>query len=168
MENNWEEINWIFEPDGTLRDIYVENVTIEEWMILIDFLNFNHVIRYGPTGENQLTNIIDLEYSIQYLNDKTGLMESKCASIIIDSIIINLHFFTIDQIEFDIDPREINSFEDYKKVANFMNQISEKLEKPVILTGENQIDFPLIQVDFSKKLISALTKKEAKKLWKIE
>jgi len=166
MKNNWEEINWIFEPDGTLRDIYVENVTIEEWMILIDYLNLNHFIRYGPTGENQLINLIDLEYSIQYLNDETGLMESKCASIIIDAIIINLHFFSIDQIEFDIDPKEINSFEDYKKIVNFMNQISQKLEKTVILTGENQIDFPLLKVDFSKETIKTLTKKEAMKLWK--
>lgn len=47
-----------------------------------------------------------------------------------------------------------------------MNQVSKILNKPLILTGENQSDFPLINVDFSKNLIKTLTKKEAKELWK--
>ena len=47
-----------------------------------------------------------------------------------------------------------------------MNEISKILNKPLILTGENQINFPLIKTDFSKGLIKALTKKDAEKLWK--
>ena len=100
------------------------------------------------------------------LNDETGEMECKTVSIILGNIIINTHFFCIDEIEFDIDPKEINTIFDFEKVLNFINQISLILNKPVILTGENQREFPLIKVDFSKKLIKALTKKEAKQLWK--
>lgn len=166
MTNNWDEINWIFEPDGALRDIYIENINIEDWKVLMDYLNLNYIIKYGPTGENQIINKLNKEYLIQMLNDETGKMECKTVSIIIDGIIINNHFFSVNEIEFDIDPREINSFEDYIKVINFMNQISQILGKPLILTGENQKEFPLIEVDFSKKLIKALTKKEAIKLWK--
>ncbi|BDU25344.1 hypothetical protein [Flavobacterium sp. GSB-24] len=166
MCNIWEEIEWIFEFDGSLRDIYVENVTIEDWKILIDFLNLNHLTQYGVTGENEIKNEIDKEYLILMMNDETDTMECKTVSIIIDDIIINTHFFSADEIEFDIDPREIKSFEDYIKVVNFMNQISKILNKPLILTGENQKDFPLIKVDFSKNLIKTLTKKEAIKLWK--
>ncbi|SNR81760.1 hypothetical protein [Flavobacterium sp. ov086] len=166
MTNNWDEINWIFEPDGALRDIYIENITIEDWKVLMDYLNLNYIIKYGPTGENQIINKLNKEYLIQMLNDETGKMECKTVSIIIDGIIINNHFFSVNEIEFDIDLREINSFEDYIKVINFMNQISQILGKPLILTGENQKEFPLIEVDFSKKLIKALTKKEAIKLWK--
>ena len=47
-----------------------------------------------------------------------------------------------------------------------MNEISRILNKQLILTGENQIQFPLVRVDFSKNLIKALTKKDAEKLWK--
>lgn len=166
MLNNWEEIKWIFEPDGALRDIYVLNVTFEDWKILIDYLNLNHIVKYGPTGENEIINKIDKEYLTQMLNDETGEMECKTVSIILGNIIINTHFFCIDEIEFDIDPKEINTIFDFEKVLNFMNQISLILNKPVILTGENQREFPLIKVDFSKKLIKALTKKEAKQLWK--
>ena len=166
MTNNWEEIKWIFEPDGTLRDIYVENVNIEDWKILIDYLNTNHIVKYGPSDDNQIINKINKDYLIQLLTDVTGKLELKTVAIIIDNIIINTHFFTVDEIEFDIEPEEINSVEDYEKVLSFMNEISRILNKQLILTGENQIQFPLVTVEFSKNLIKALTKKDAEKLWK--
>ncbi|PXY46085.1 hypothetical protein [Flavobacterium hydrophilum] len=166
MTNNWEEIKWIFEPDGTLRDIYVENVDIEDWKILIDHLNANHIVKYGPSDDNQIINKIDKNYLIQLLTDVTGKLELKTVAIIIDDIIINTHFFTINEIEFDIEPEEISSVEDYEKVLSFMNEISQVLNKQLILTGENQIQFPLVRIEFSKNLIEALTKKDAEKLWK--
>ena len=166
MINNWDEIKWIFEPDGSLIDIYAQNVKIEDWIILINYLNANHIVKYGPLGENKETNKIDLDYLIHLLNDKTGELELKIVSIIIDDIIINLHFFSIDEIEFDIDPKEIYSFDNYNKILDFMNKVSELLNKPLILSGENYSEFPLINLDFSKNLIKVLTKKEAKQLWK--
>lgn len=165
MTNNWEEIKWIFEPDGTLRDIYVENVDIKDWKILIDYLNANHIVKYGPSDDNKIINRIDKDYLIQLLTDNTGKMELRTVSIIIDSIIINTHFFKVGEIEFDIEPKEINSVANYEKVLNFMNEISRILNKQLILTGENQSEFPLVKVEFSKKLIKALTKKEVEKLW---
>ncbi|WP_337964703.1 hypothetical protein [uncultured Flavobacterium sp.] len=164
MTNNWDEIKWIFEPDGALRDIYVRNVKTEDWKILINYLNINYIVRYGTLGENKEINKIDLEYLIHYLNDETGELEVKIVSIIIDDIVINLHFFSIDEIEFDVDPKEIYSFDNYKKLLGFMSEVSQILNKPLILTGENQIEFPLINVDFSKKIMNALTKKEAVRL----
>lgn len=166
MITNWNEIKWIFKTDGSLRDIYIKNTKIEDWKILINYLNINHIVQYGPSGENKEPNKIDLEYVIHYFNDETGELETKIVSIIVDDIIINLHFFSVDEIELDIDPKEIYSFDNYRKILDFMIQLSELLDKPVILTGENQSEFPLINVDFSKKIIKALTKKEAQQFWK--
>ncbi|MFH6987668.1 hypothetical protein ACHRVW_07975 [Flavobacterium collinsii] len=166
MITNWNEIKWIFETDGSLRDIYIKNTKIEDWEILINYLNINHILQYGPPGKNKETYKIDLEYVIHYFNDETGELETKIASIIIDDIIINLHFFSVDEIELDIDPKEIYSFDNYRKILGFMNQLSELLDKPVTLTGENQSESPLINVDFSKKIIKTLTKKEAEHFWK--
>ena len=36
---DWDDIKWIFELDGTLRDIYVQEVSIIDWENLIDLLN---------------------------------------------------------------------------------------------------------------------------------
>jgi hypothetical protein len=163
METNWEKTKWIFEPDGTLRDIYVENVDIEDWKILIDYLNTNYTVKYSSSEVNK----IDKGYVIQLLTDLTGEMDLKTVSIIIDDIIINTHFFSINEIEFDVQPEEINSVISFEKILNFMNEISRILNKQLILTGENQIEFPLIKVEFSKKLIKVITKEEAEKLWNL-
>lgn len=161
---NWIEIKWIFEPDGSLRDIYVEKVTIEDWKILIEFLNDNYSIKFGPTAENNFENKINSAYVTELLNGESKEMECRTASILIDQIIINTHFFYSEQIEFDVDPREINNSLDYDKIINFMFEISKNLNKQVILAGENQIELPLIKVDFTTNSVEALTKKEVEKL----
>ncbi|MFC6095614.1 hypothetical protein ACFPVY_03060 [Flavobacterium qiangtangense] len=162
MTINWEEIKWIFKPDGAYRDIYVENVSIQEWKILVDYLNNNHIIKFGPTGKNKIINKIEKKYVCELLIDEAKELECRTASILIEKIIINTHFFYDKEIEFDIDPIEINSANAFKNIINFMNDISKILGRKVILTGE----FPLVEVDFKNEILKALTEKEAEKLWK--
>ena len=166
MSNNWNEIKWIFEPDGTLRDLYVQDAKIEDWKNLVDFLNENYILKFGPSVGDEVDEKIDKDYVIRFWNDETGELELRTASVIIDNITINTHFFSDEEIEFDIDPSEINSEKDFEKVLIFMNNISRALHKPIILTGENQVNFPLVIVDFSKDIIKVLSKSEAEKLWK--
>ena len=54
MTRNWNDIKWIFEPDGSLRDIYVQDVTLSDWEELIDFLNLNYDIKFGEDEQNQI------------------------------------------------------------------------------------------------------------------
>lgn len=165
MKRNWNEIKWIFEPDGSLRDIYVQNVSIEDWEKLIDLLNSKYIVRFGVNGEDTNPNQIDKEYVIEYLHDESGKMESKSVSIDIDHITMNCHFFMPDQIEFDIDPTEINSIEDFEKIENFMVEVSKLLENQVTLTVENSPKFPLIKIDFNNQINRVLTEKEAQEYW---
>ncbi|QSB28639.1 hypothetical protein [Flavobacterium sp. CLA17] len=159
MNLNWSDVNWIFEPEGSLRDIYIKNVRAEDWIVLIDHLNQNYNIRYGPSIEKNSINKIDKEYILQYFSDETAEMETKSASIFIDKIMINLHFFSDEEIEFDIDPKEINSNIDLKTIIGFMNDMSQILKKEVILTGEGESEYALITVDYGSKKILFVTKK---------
>lgn len=163
---DWEEIKWIFKTDGSLLDIYIKEVDIEDWKNMIDFLNNNYSIKFGIHGQNIIINKIDKEYVTKLLTSDNENLESRIASIEIDQISINTHFFWDKQIEFDIEPREIKNFLDYEKIVDFMYKISEVIDKEVILTGENQIEFPLIKVHAMKNKIEVLTKNEAEKLWK--
>ncbi|MCD0465799.1 hypothetical protein [Flavobacterium sp. ENC] len=158
MNLNWNDVNWIFKPEGSLRDIYIKNVTIEDWIIVIDHLNQNYSVRYGNDIDNNKTNKIDKEYVLQYFSDETAGMEIKLASIFIDKIMINLHFFSDEEIEFDIDPKEINSNTDLEIIIGFMNDMSQILNKETILTGEGESDYPLIAVDYGRKKIVFVSK----------
>ena len=115
MKRNWDDIKWIFDIDGALRDIYVQEVSISDWEKLIDLLNEEYSVRYVITDEVRNPNQIDKDYVIKFLTDETGEMDSPFVSIDIGGIQINCHFFLTDQIEFDFNPKQINSIEDFGK-----------------------------------------------------
>lgn len=156
MTRNWNDIKWIFEPDGSLRDIYIQDITLLDWEKLIDSLNLNYNLKYGENS-----NQIDKEYSVRYLMDKTGEIESKALRIDLNGIHVHCYFFLPDQIEFDIDPKEINSLQDFESIEKFMISVSKALNNQVTLTGENSPEFPLFKIDFFNKANKLLTEKEA-------
>jgi len=162
MTATWDNIAWIFKYDGSLRDIYVQDISLDDWRKLIDFLNDTYKLKFGITGKEKDSKQIDKDYMIRYLIDNSGEMESKSVTIDLEGVNINCHFFLPDQIEFDIDPREIKSIGDYKKVEGFMISVSDTLKNQVTLTGDNEIKYPLIKIDVTKGINKALTNDEMK------
>lgn len=165
MKRNWKDIKWLFEPDGALRDIYVQEVSLNDWRKVIDLINTKYKVNYGETGEFKDTNQINIDYVIEYLTDETGELESKSASISLGNIRLNCHFFLEDQIEFDIDPKEVNSIEDFELIEDFMLEISKSIDNQITLTDENNPKFPLIKIDSNKGINKILTEEEVKEYW---
>jgi hypothetical protein len=162
MTRNWNDIKWMFEPDGALRDIYIQDVTLSDWEKLIDFLNLNYALRFGEDEKKQ----IDKAYALNYLKDETGEMESKALKIDFQGIHIHCYFFLPNQIEFDIDPKEIKTIKDFEAIEMFMVSISKTLQCQVSLTGENSAEFPWMKIDFEKGVHIVLTEEESKRLYK--
>jgi len=158
MIRKWNDIQWIFEPDGSLRDIYVQDISLREWEKLINHLNLNFNLTYSDQGK------IDRKYVLEYLQDKSGEMETKSLTIHLGQIKVNCHFFLSEQIEFDIDPKEVNSLSDFEQIERFMTSISETLKEQVTLTAENSPEFPLFKIDTKNGINKILTKNEAQKL----
>ena len=155
MKKNWEDIKWIFEPDGALRDIYVQDVRQSDYRKLINLLNSQYKLKFGGEYSNQ----IDFDYIQKMWNDETGKIETKSLTINLEGITVKSHFFIPEQIEFDIQPRQIIQLSDFDKVLNFMENISKVVGKQVTLTNENRIEFPLIKID-SKKGIEIILRKD--------
>lgn len=166
MINKWEKNKWIFEPDGSLLDVYVKETTLVDWLTLIDFLNANYKVKYGPTSENETGDVIDKDYITKYLLDKTGELETKMVSVFSDDLIFNSHFFLENEIEFDIDPGEFKGQKDFETVIAFMSAISQQLDKEVILTPENSPELPLITIGYNSGKIKISTQEELKQLHK--
>ena len=58
---------------------------------------------------------------------------------------LNCSFYAEDEIEFDLDPRDVSSEDEFLRVMDFMRLIGKRLAKDVLLTEENAHDFVLIQ-----------------------
>lgn len=165
MKRNWNDIKWIFEPDGSLVDIYVQEVSIDDWGKLIDLLNRKYSLRVGSSEGEKNPNKIDKKYVIKYLTDESGEMESTSVMIELNKVGLNCHFFLPDQIEFDIDPKEVRSIEDFQQIEHFMEEISKSIENQVTLSSENSPEFPLVKIDYNKGINKVLTEKEAQNYW---
>ena len=162
---NWKNIEWIFEKDGALRDIYVQNATILDWEKVVDLLNSEYKLTFGVYEDN-FTDKIDFGYVKTMFADETGELETKSATIDLSGIVVKCFFFLENQIEFDINPTEIKTESDFNKITDFMKSISSKLKKQITLCGENQPEFPLIKIDTKNGIEKILTEKEAENLWK--
>lgn len=156
MNYNWDNINWIFESDGTLRDIYVQNTSLNDWGKLIDLLNAEYDLNYFSENKINKTEVY------KYLEDETGEVEMKTLSINLENIKINCHFFLIEEIEFDIAPSQIKSKLEFEKILSFMTKISSTLKKKITLTGENHINFPLIEINVEENIFKIANEKEWK------
>ena len=93
-----------------------------------------------------------------------GEMESKSLTIHLGQIKLNCYFFLSEQIEFDIDPKEVNSLSDFELIEKFMTSISDTLQEQITLTAENNPEFPLFKVDTKNRINKILTEKEANEL----
>ncbi|WP_347175532.1 hypothetical protein [Polaribacter uvawellassae] len=162
---NWNNIEWIFEKDGALRDIYVQNATISDWEKVVDLLNSEYELTFGVYEDN-LIDKIDFGYVKTMFADETGELETKSATVDLNGIVVKCYFFLENQIEFDINPTEIKTESDFNKITDFMKSISSKLEKQITLCGENQPEFPLIKIDSKNGIEKILTEKETENLWK--
>ncbi|WP_166926062.1 hypothetical protein [Flavobacterium poyangense] len=154
MNYIWENINWIFKSDGTLRDIYVHNTSLDDWGKLIDLLNFEYNLSsfFGKK--------INKEKAYKFLEDETGEVEFSTVSIEIGNVKINCYFFFIDEIEFDIVPSEIKTNEDFESILSFMTKVSSTLKKQIILTGENDPSFPLIKINSEENVFEIITEEQ--------
>ena len=161
MNYNWENIKWIFESDGSLRDIYIQNTSIEDWEKLIDFLNSDYNVTYF------LENKINKEEVFTYFEDETGNAESSTISIELENIKINCHYFFVEQIEFDIAPSQIKTKSDFEKLLLFMTKISLTLGKQVTLTGENEANYPLIKINVKENIFKIITETEITEYYKL-
>ena len=132
MGLNWRYIAGHFSPDGTLRDIYVFETSMEDW---------ESVWKLLAGGRDRLTFSVDGVASEPPTTAAevfaAAAKHSVLAAYAEGGFTINCHFFTPSEIEFDIDPREISNPEAGEAIARFIAAIGEMTSKPVVLTEEN-------------------------------
>jgi hypothetical protein len=135
----------IYYSDGSWRDIYVPGTAQDDWLKWIDFINQNYSVSFYNGQTQQTETSIKKEVVIEYWERKTDFPNGT--TIKLGSILVKCHFFVIQEIENDIDPKEIETIEDHYNLVSYLINISKLLNKSVILTAENQRDLVYISVD---------------------
>jgi len=135
MNINWTNCSDIFHRDGSLRDLYVLNTTAKDWQVLLSYLvGSEYKLKYTRDGNEELIP-----------NDVESLLMDKAYAhnleIDINRIKVNCHFFSEEEIELDVDPKEVTSQSNLNAIVEFMSNVGAALQKDVTLTEENSQDY---------------------------
>jgi hypothetical protein len=127
---DWARVASDFKWDGSLRDIYIQNTTIEDWRKILELLqwqkpSFRVRGREAEIPDNLAEIFSDERYIGAQLSFEFIDMTFYC------------HFFQVDEFEMDFDPRGIRQTEDIEGVMEMMADLGRATCKPVILTAEN-------------------------------
>jgi hypothetical protein len=129
---DWQSIASAFEADGSLRDIYVLETSMAEWQKVCQALRKLQpppLFSIDGTEQPLPQDIADIF---------AGRSEhSPLLSVNVGELLINSHFFQDDEIEFDIDPKEVVSLRQVEDIAAFMQMLGDAADRTVILTTEN-------------------------------
>ena len=144
MPNNitTEIVEQVFFIDGSLRDIYIIEANLNDWQTFLNWLE---------STEYDVDLFIDGE-EVPFENCKASrLFEVKkrhmpLLSIGFKGVLINCHFFSEAEMEFDIDPKQIKGIVEAGVVIEFMKKLSSIVCKESILTMENSPEYPLVTV----------------------
>ena len=132
-EHRYQEI---FSPDcGSLLDIRVFDVTADDWQSLLDFLSANYFLAYLEDGTIQELP----RFSIIWQTQKE---KALALQILLPGFTVNMHFFVDDEIEMDVLPEDVNSFEKADAVFALIKSMAHLLKKEVLLVGETSISDP--------------------------
>jgi hypothetical protein len=130
----------ILVPGGSLIDIVIQDTTSKDWnKLFIELKKSSYILKLFRDS-----------LKIDIPEDLLSLFTNKDYCYILriqeENICINCHFFSIKEIEFDIDPRDFVAEEQYKIVIEFMLFLNRTLSKEVCLTTENIHDDVLFKI----------------------
>ena len=136
----WRQIAPDFAFDGSWRDIYVLATTLSDWQVVLDMLR-----QLEPAP------IYRVDGVARAIPDRVeDAFESRISagvllSFSIGKAVLNCHFFGVDEIEFDLDPRDIGDSDQFKTLIGFMSLLGKLTGKTVLLTPENVRESPILR-----------------------
>lgn len=132
------EVPSLWEVDGSLRDMYVLGTSLRDWQA---FLEFSSQFPQEYWFDGEATERPEIE---QLLSNRGG---NHLLSIKIGKATANCHFFVEEEIELDIDPKEVGGPIEHTQILHFMEGVAEKIGKPILLTPENGSEVPYLSYE---------------------
>jgi hypothetical protein len=136
MRPNFYEVAGLWERDGSLRDIYVQDTEAVHWN-RFDQLLSQYKCSYTFDGVAAL-----FPGSHRVLGNRGG---SHLLSILLDGPVeICCHFFVAEQLELDISPKEITGQLEHEVVLSFVESLANALGLSADITPENAEQTPFL------------------------
>ena len=148
----WEDVSRLFEPDGSLLDAYVFETTVADWQNFVDLVRpAGWWFTYSEDGY-----AVRLPERVEEVLARSGEMAVLLQVRPVPEVLVNVHFFIEEEIEVDLDPRELQGQEQLDAVCAFLRAVGRRLGRPMVLTPENGAAHPLIGYDLASDRVLRL------------
>jgi hypothetical protein len=120
-----------FEEDGSLLDIYVFGTTLEDWGRFLELVRRSYPTEFRVAYEPR-----------EMPDDPAAIFEMAendpaWVNFFVDGVCIHCLFYGPEALELDLDPREVRTPEQGRRVLHFLKQIGDALNRTVLLTAES-------------------------------
>lgn len=135
----------LWNRDGSLRDIYFTDTGLEHWeKFLLSIQEFQY--QYSFDGNAQ--EILSIE---AIFSNREG---HHILSIYIGGVTVNCHFFVVEEIELDIDPREVKGQLEHEAILKFIETLAMAIDRPASLAPENSFKTPFLFFENNERVWS--------------
>jgi hypothetical protein len=138
----WTDVSEDWEDEGGLRDVFVFETKVGDWQRLLDLFRSRWPSTYSEDGNSE-TMPADVQTIFQVREKRAVRWQIQAAP----RIHINCHFFWPEEIEFDLDPRQINTQADFDVVCEFIRSIGAILQKTVSVCWEGDARAEIMRYD---------------------
>ncbi|QYX79544.1 hypothetical protein [Streptomyces akebiae] len=141
----WDEVAESFDPElmGTLPDLYVPDTATEHWQALLDLVaesDWKHEYIEGTTPRA----VPSAAHVLARPRD------AECPQLRVwpaEDMLAIFRFLSDEEIDFDIDLREIQGQDRLDAFCDFLRRLGRHLAKPVVMCPEGAYDRPVLGYD---------------------
>jgi hypothetical protein len=127
-----------FKVDGSLRAISIRGTTLADWQRMLDALWVSaYHLEFRREGELQ-TPPHNAAEPFEVRREAVAWL-----SVTSGGVTANCHFFTEEEIEFDIDPREVKGKPELDCALGFLRWLANAVGREAIMTWEGYRDHPV-------------------------
>jgi hypothetical protein len=130
----WDEVKNFFDPDlmGALPDVFVPGASVEDWEALLGLVrtrNWQWQYSEGPTE-------LPLPTAAAVLTRSADSDIAELRVWPVPDVLAIFRFMSDDEIDFDVDLRELQGQAGVDVLCGFLTEIGRELGKPVVMTPE--------------------------------
>jgi hypothetical protein len=121
----------IFAPNhGMLLDIVVCDTSLNDWQILLDHLSARYTCVYSENG------LVHPLPRAEAVFERRNIVSVSLECMLM-GLTVNCYFFLVNEIELDLLPDDVNSWDSAEQVFKLMKDMASILKKDIFLTPEH-------------------------------
>lgn len=152
----WDDVRELFDPDlmGSLPDVCVPHTSVQDWQDLLDLV----VARGWRFEYSEGDTVVPLPTAAAVRARASG---SECTALRVwpyTNMLMIFRFFAAEEIDFDLDLREIQGQQRLDQFCAFVRAVGQYLGKPVLMGAEggNPAEHPVLKFDIETDRVAVV------------